>query len=118
MCIAEQVIAPLHLQRIYDPSVFANANPSATDTNRGEIQIMLRNRLITGPLLSLALIALLYADEQLGSVVCGCCTPLQPGLLIAVLAMAIIPLVAIELGSIANGIGLRCSIPMMAISMF
>jgi phosphatidate cytidylyltransferase len=118
MCIAELVIAPLHLQRIYDPSVFANANPSAKDTNRGEIPIMLRNRLITGPLLSLALIALLYADEQLGSVVCGCCTPLQPGLLIAALAMAIVPLVAIELGSIANGIGLRCSIPLMVISMW
>ena len=118
MCIAERAIARLHLQPICDPSDSANANPSAKDTNHGEIQIMLRNRLITGPLLSLALIALMYGDEQLGSVVCGCCTPLQPGLLIAVLAMAIVPLVAIELGSIAHGIGLRCSIPMMVISMW
>lgn len=83
----------------------------------GEILTMLRSRLITGPLLSLALIALLYFDEQLGSVVCGCCTTLQPGLLIAVLAMVVVPFVAIELGSIAHGIGVRCSIPMMVISM-
>ena len=86
-------------------------------TNHGEIQTVLRNRLITGPLLSLALIALLYFDEQLGSVVCGCCTTLQPGLLIAVLMMIAIPLVAIELGSIAHGIGVRCSVPLMIISM-
>ena len=83
----------------------------------GEILTMLRSRLITGPLLSLALIALLYFDEQLGSVVCGCCTTLQPGFLIAVLAMVVVPFVAIELGSIAHGIGVRCSIPMMVISM-
>ena len=118
MCIAEPEIAHLRLQLIYDQSAFVIVNPSAKDTIHGEIQIMLRNRLITGPLLSLALIALMYGDEQLGSVVCGCCTPLHPGLLIAVLAMAIVPLVAIELGSIGHGIGLRCNIPMMIVSMW
>ena len=85
--------------------------------NYGEIPTVLRSRLITGPLLSFALIALLYFDEQLGSIVCGCCTTLQPGLLIAILAMVVVPIVAVELGSIAHGIGVRSSIPMMIISM-
>ena len=105
-------------QPICDPLVFANASPSVKGMKLGEIQTVLRNRLITGPLLSLALIALLYADEQIGSIVCGCCTTLQPGFLIVSLAMCIVPLVAIELGSIAHGVGLRSSIPIMVVSMW
>ncbi len=118
LSIAELGIAHPHLQPICAPSDSVSASPSKRDTNRGETKTVLRNRLITGPLLSLALIALLYVDEQLGSVVWGCCTTLQPGLLIAALAMIITPLVATELGSIAHGIGVRCSIPMMVVSMW
>ena len=117
MCTAARVIAQPPSQHIYDQWAFQNASPLQVVTNYGEIPTMLRNRLITGPLLSGALIALLYFDDQLGSVVCGCCTTLQPGLLIALLAMVVAPLVAIELGSIARGIGVRCNIGMIIISM-
>ena len=78
---------------------------------------MLKYRLITGPLLSIGLIFLLYFDNQIGSIVCDCGTTFQAGLLIALLGVLITPLVAIELGSIAQGTGNRSSIPMMILTM-
>ena len=86
--------------------------------NHGETQTMLRNRLITGSLLSITLLTLLYFDERLGSVVCDCGIKLQPGILLAGLAIAITPLIAIELGAISHGAGIRSNIPIMIISMW
>jgi len=78
---------------------------------------MLKHRLLTGPLLSIALIALLYFDNQLGSVSCLCGSVLQPGLLIAILAMITAPFAALEFGAMANNLRIRCSIPMLIVSM-
>ena len=78
---------------------------------------MLKHRLLTGPLLSIALIALIYFDNQLGCVSNLCCGVLQPGLLIAILAMLAAPLAAIEIGAMANNLRIRCNIPMLIISM-
>ncbi|MBC8309114.1 MAG: phosphatidate cytidylyltransferase [Phycisphaerales bacterium] len=78
---------------------------------------MLRHRLITGPLLSFALIALIYFDNKLGCLTCQCGTPLQPGLLIAILAILVAPLAALEFGAMANNLRIRCNIPMLIISM-
>ena len=78
---------------------------------------MLKHRLLTGPLLSIALIALLYFDNQLGSVACLCGIVLQPGLLIAILAMIAAPFAALEFGAMANNLRIRCSIPMLIVSM-
>ena len=78
---------------------------------------MLKHRLLTGPLLSIALIALLYFDNQLGSVACLCGSVLQPGLLIAILAMITAPFAALEFGAMANNLRIRCSIPMLIVSM-
>ena len=79
--------------------------------------IVLKHRLITGPLLSVALLALIYFDEQLGCVTCECGTVLQPGLLIAILAMLAAPLAALEFGSMANALRIRCNIPMLILTM-
>jgi len=78
---------------------------------------MLRHRLITGPLLSIALIALLYFDNQIGSIECQCGAFFQPGLLIAILAVLTAPLAAIEFGAMANRIHIRCSVPMITLLM-
>ena len=78
---------------------------------------MLKHRLITGPLLSIGLICLLYFDNQIGSIVCDCGTTFQAGLLLALLGVLITPLVAIELGSIAQGAGIRPSIPTIIVTM-
>lgn len=78
---------------------------------------MLKHRLLTGPLLSLALIALIYFDEQIGSVACDCGTVLAPGLLIAILAMLAAPLAAMEFTAMANNLRIRCSSPMLIITM-
>jgi len=78
---------------------------------------MLKHRLLTGPLLSISLIALLYFDNQLGSVSCLCGSVLQPGLLIAILAMITAPFAALEFGAMANNLRIRCSIPMLIVSM-
>ena len=78
---------------------------------------LLKQRLITGPLLSIALIALIYFDNNIGSIDCGCGTVLQPGLLIALLAMLVAPLAAFELNAMAKNAGIRCSVPILIISM-
>jgi len=78
---------------------------------------MLKHRLITGPLLSVALIALIFFDNKLDCLTCQCGTPLQPGLLIAILAMLVAPLAALEFGAMANNLRIRCNIPMLIISM-
>jgi phosphatidate cytidylyltransferase len=78
---------------------------------------LLKHRLITGPLLSLALIALIYFDDQLGCVTCQCGTALQPGLLIALLAVVAAPLAALEFNAMAQNAGIRCSVPMLILSM-
>ncbi len=78
---------------------------------------MLKHRLITGPLLSIALIALIYFDDQLGCLRCKCGTTLQPGLLIAILAMIAAPLAALEFGAMANNLRIRCNVPMLILTM-
>lgn len=78
---------------------------------------MLKHRLITGPLLSIALIALIYFDECIGTTTCECGIVFQPGLLIAILAMLTAPLAALEFGSMATNLRIRCSIPMLILSM-
>ena len=78
---------------------------------------MLKHRLITGPILSIALIALIYFDDQLGSITCDCGTSLQPGLLIAILAMLAAPIAAIEFGAMANNANIRSSAPVLILSM-
>ncbi|MDP7005206.1 MAG: phosphatidate cytidylyltransferase [Phycisphaerales bacterium] len=83
----------------------------------GGLSNLLKHRLITGPLLSIALIVLIYFDDQLGCITCNLGTALQPGLLIAVLAMLVAPLVALEFSAIAQNSGIRCSVPMLVISM-
>lgn len=72
---------------------------------------------MTGPLLSVALIVLLYYDDQIGSISCGWGFTFPPGILIALLAMLVTPIVAIEFGSMAYGAGIRCNIPILMISM-
>lgn len=77
---------------------------------------MLKQRLITGPLLSIALIAMLYFDNQIGSIACECGTTFPQGLLLAILAACLAPIVAIEFGSIAHGAGIRASIPVLILT--
>ncbi len=82
---------------------------------------MLKHRLITGPLLTIALIALMYFDNRIGAITCECGTSvqclLQPGLLIALLAIIAAPLVALEFGAMAKNASIRCSIPALILSM-
>ena len=78
---------------------------------------MLKHRLITGPLLSIALIALIYFDNKIGSITCDCGTTFQPGILIAFLAMLTAPLAAFEFNAMAKNAGIRCSVPMLILSM-
>jgi phosphatidate cytidylyltransferase len=78
---------------------------------------MLKHRLITGPFLSIALIVLIYFDDQLGCITCQCGTSLQPGLLIALLAVVAAPLAALEFNAMAQNAGIRCSVPMLILSM-
>ncbi|MBC8200887.1 MAG: phosphatidate cytidylyltransferase [Planctomycetes bacterium] len=78
---------------------------------------MLKHRLITGPLLSLALLTLIYFDNRIGSITCDCGVIFQPGLLIALLAMLVAPLAAFELNAMAKSAGIRCSIPILILSM-
>jgi phosphatidate cytidylyltransferase len=78
---------------------------------------MLKHRLITGPLLSIALIVLMYFDEKIGGVECDCGTVFAPGLLIAILAMLTAPLAALEFTAMANNLRIRCNTPMLILSM-
>ena len=78
---------------------------------------MLKHRLITGPLLSAAIIALLYFDNQIGVIHCECGTIFQGGLLIAILGVLISPLVAIELGAIGQSANLKSSILTLLLTM-
>lgn len=78
---------------------------------------MLKHRLLTGPLLSIAIIVLVYFDNALGCITCQCGTILQPGLLIAILAMLAAPLAALEFGAMAKKLHLRCSVFMLTFLM-
>ena len=78
---------------------------------------MLKHRLLTGPLLSIALIVLIYFDNTLGCITCQCGTLLQPGLLIAILAMLAAPLVALEFGAMAIKLQLRCNVFILTLLM-
>ncbi len=78
---------------------------------------MLKHRLLTGPLLSIALIFLFYVDNMIGGITCDCGIQMQPGLLIAILAMLAAPLAAIEFGAMASQLRVRCSIPMLIVLM-
>ena len=78
---------------------------------------MLKHRLVTGPLLSIALIALIYFDNQISCIARECGTLLQPGLLIAILAILAAPLAAIEFGAMATRLQMRCSTPMLTLLM-
>lgn len=83
----------------------------------GRFFCMLKHRLLTGPLLSIALIVLIYFDNKIGCITCQSGTLLQPGLLIAILAMLIAPLAAIEFGAMAKRLQIRCSVSMLALLM-
>ena len=78
---------------------------------------MLKHRLITGPLLSIALIALIFFDDRIGGIACECGTTFQPGILIALLAMLAAPLAALEFNAMAKNAGIRCSVPMLILSL-
>ena len=70
-------------------------NPSQVDSILGESvsKVMLRHRLITGPLLSAALIALVAFDASFeGFIYCGYCIP--DGLLLTLLAAIVAPFAA------------------------
>ena len=77
---------------------------------------MLKHRLITGPLLSIALIGIIALDANLDGYTCSCGT-LPNGLLIALLAAIAAPFAAIELCSIAASAGARCSTPVLILTM-
>lgn len=78
---------------------------------------MLKQRLVTGPLLSLVLIAVIAFDAKLEGITCSCGTCIPNGLLIAILAAIAAPLAAIELCSIARSVGARCSTPVLILTM-
>ena len=78
---------------------------------------MLKHRLITGPLLSIALIGIIALDANLDGYTCSCGTSLPNGLLIALLAAIAAPFAAIELCSIAASAGARCSTPVLILTM-
>jgi len=78
---------------------------------------MLKQRLITGPLLSIAFIGIIALDANVDGYVCSCGTAIPNGLLIAILAVIIAPLAAIELCSIAASVGARCSTPVLILTM-
>jgi len=78
---------------------------------------MLKHRLITGPLLSIALIGIIALDANLDGYTCSCGTSLPHGLLIALLAAIAAPFAAIELCSIAASAGARCSTPILILTM-
>ncbi len=78
---------------------------------------MLKQRLITGPLLSTVLIAIIAFDASVEGATCSCGTSIPNGLLIAILAALAAPLAAIELCSIAACTGARCSTPVLILTM-
>ncbi|MBT4584870.1 MAG: phosphatidate cytidylyltransferase [Phycisphaerae bacterium] len=78
---------------------------------------MLKHRLITGPLLSIALIAIVAFDANIEGVTCSCGTCIPNGLLIAILAALAAPFAAIELSSIAASVGARYSTPVLILTM-
>ena len=93
-------------------------NPSQVDSILGESvsKVMLRHRLITGPLLSAALIALVAFDASFeGFIYCGYCIP--NGLLLTLLAAIVAPFAAVELKSIATSLGARCSTFVLILTM-
>ena len=83
----------------------------------GRANNMLKHRLITGPLLGIALIVLMYFDDKIGCLAYEYGITFQPGLLIALLAMLAAPLAALEFGAMANNANIRCSIPVLILSM-
>jgi phosphatidate cytidylyltransferase len=78
---------------------------------------MLKQRLITGPLLSIVFIAMIALDAYIESATYSCGTSIPNGLLIAILAACAAPLAAIELCSIAASVGARCSTPVLILTM-
>ena len=83
----------------------------------GRFFCMLKHRLLTGPLLCIALIVLFYFDNKIGCITCQCGILLQPGLLIAILAMLAAPLAALEFGAMSKKLQIRCSVPMLTLLM-
>ena len=73
---------------------------------------MLKQRLVTGPLLTIILIAMIAFDATIEG---GTCIP--NGLLIAILAALAAPFAAVELSSIAVNVGARCSTPVLILTM-
>lgn len=116
---AEQETARAHLLGTFGQSVLQKVNPSPADLKLGESvsKVMLRHRLITGPLLSAALIALVAFDASLEGVTCDCGWPIQGGLLLAILAAIVAPFASIELKSIAANVGVRCSTLVLILTM-
>ncbi len=78
---------------------------------------MLKHRLITGPILSVGIIGLLILDNTIGAVSCETCCIIQSGILLAILALLVTPLAAIEFGAIGDGLGVRSSIPTLCVSL-
>jgi phosphatidate cytidylyltransferase len=78
---------------------------------------MLKQRLVTGPLLTIILIAMIAFDASIEGVNCSCGTCIPNGLLIAILAALAAPFAAVELSSIAVNVGARCSTPVLILTM-
>ncbi len=78
---------------------------------------MLKHRLITGPILSIGIIGLLVLDNSIAASACPTCCFVKAGVILAILALIVTPLAAIELGAFGEGLGLRTSIPMMTLTL-
>ncbi len=70
-------------------------------------------RFLTGSILIAVLLGLAWLDDAIGD--CGC---FPPGIVLAVLALLIVPLAAIELGGFLAAVGVRACIPVLVASMW
>ena len=78
---------------------------------------MLKHRLITGPILSLGIIGLLVIDNSLATSAFPDGSIVKAGIILAILAVLVTPLAAIEFGAIADGLGIRSCIPTIALTL-
>ena len=74
---------------------------------------MLKHRLITGPILSLGIIGILVLDNSIAASACPTYWFVKSGFILAILTVLLTPLLSIEFGAIAEGLGIRTSIPMI-----
>ena len=78
---------------------------------------MLKHRLITGLILSLGIIGLLVLDNLIAASACPTCYFVKAGVILAILALIVTPLAAIEFGAMGEGLGIRTSVPMICITL-